>query len=46
VSAGNKRRREGEEEPAPAAKSQKISAAEIMDTEPTIQDPIWEEEDF
>jgi len=46
ASAGNKRRREGEEEPAPTAKAQKISAAEMMDMEPTIQSPIWEEEDF
>ena len=45
VSAGNKRQREGEE-PTPPTKVQKISVAEAMDTEPTFQDPIWEEEDF
>jgi len=44
VSAGNKQRRE--EEPTPPAKVQKISAAEAMDAEPTVQGPIWEEEDF
>ena len=45
VWAGNKRQREGEE-PTPPTKIQKISAAEAMNMEPTIQDPIWEEEDF
>jgi len=45
VSAGNKRQRK-REEPTPTTKIPKISAAEAMDTEPTIQDPIWEEEDF
>jgi len=45
VSAGNKRRREENEEPTPPAKAPKISAVEVMDTEPTIQDSIWEEED-
>jgi len=46
VSAGNKRQREEEEDPAPQAKTQKVSAAEAMDAEPTIQKRLWEEEDF
>jgi len=46
VSAGNKRRREGEEDSAPQAKIQKVLAAEAIDAEPTVQNPIWEEEDF
>jgi len=49
VSAGNKRQRELEEEPALAAKVQKISAAEAMDIEPANQSPLWEDnskEDF
>ena len=46
VSAGNKRRREKQEEPTPQAKIQKISVAEVMNMEPTVQNPIWEEEDF
>ena len=45
VLAGNKRQREGEE-PTPPTKIQKISVAEAMDMGPTIQDPIWKEEDF
>jgi len=49
VSAGNKHQRELEEEPALAAKVQKISAAEAMDIEPANQNPLWEDnskEDF
>ena len=46
VSAGNKRQSEGEEDPAPRAKTQKVLAVEAIDIEPTVQNPIWEEEDF
>ena len=46
IAAGTKCPREEEEDPAPRTKTQKISAAEAMDTEPPIQNPIWEEEDF
>jgi len=46
IGAGTKRQREEEEDPAPRTKAQKISAADAMDTEPPVQNPIWEEEDF
>jgi len=45
VAAGNKRtRNEEEEEEKPATKIQKISAMEVMETDPVNQ--IWEDEDF
>jgi len=46
VSAENKRRREEEDDLAPQAKVQNISAMEVMDAEPTVPSSIWEEEDF
>ena len=41
VSAGRKRGREEEEDPTPAPKQQKVSAAEVMGVE-TI--PLWDSE--
>ena len=46
IAAGTKCQREEEEDPVPRTKTQKISAADTMDTEPPAQNPIWEEEDF
>jgi len=45
VSVGSKRRREEVGESTPTAKVPKISAAEAMEAEPTIQTPMWEEEE-
>jgi len=46
IAARTKRQREEEEDPAPRTKTEKISAAEAMDTEPPVQNSIWKEEDF